>query len=108
MRHLASEVDGRECHFLGSFSKITPLIPGGCAWWRENQILQVNAHLLVPSRCPGKIGWASNFCSKGWSMGSKIRRSQKVSKIVENTSNSDRKLDFRDLGVACALIVNSI
>ena len=71
VRQFASEVDGRECHFLGGFSKISLAIPDGFAWWRENQILQVKAHPLVSTRCPGKLGLAFNFCSKGWPMPSK-------------------------------------
>ena len=71
VRQFASEVDGRECHFLGGFSKISLAIPDGFAWWRENQILQVKAHPLVSTRCPGKIVLASNFASEGWPMPSK-------------------------------------
>ena len=61
MRQFASEVDGRECHFLGGFSKISLAIPDRFAWWRENQILQVEAHLVVPFPRPGKFVEALNL-----------------------------------------------
>ena len=85
VRQFASEVDGRECHFLNGFSKISLAIPDGFAWWRENQILQVKAHLLVSTRGPGKIVFASNFASEGWSMPSKISRSLRTTTMTKNT-----------------------
>ena len=91
MRQFASEVDGRECHFLGGFSKISLAIPDGFAWWRENQILQVKAHPLVSTRCPGKIVLASNFASEGWSMPSKISRSLRITTMMKNTTDWHRK-----------------
>ena len=91
MHQFASEVDGRECHFLGGFSKISLAIPDGFAWWRENQILQVKAHLLVSTRCPGKIVLASKFAFQGWSMPSKISRSLRITTMMKNTTDWHRK-----------------
>ena len=91
MRQFASEVDGRECHFLGGFSKISLAIPDGFAWWRENQILQVKAHPLVSTRCLGKLVLPSNFASEGWSMPSKISRSLRITTMMKNTKDWHRK-----------------
>ena len=91
MRQFASEVDERECHFLGVFSKIFLAIPDGFVWWRENQILPVKAHLLVSTMCPGKIVLASNFAPEGWFMPSKISRSLRITTMMKNTKDLHRK-----------------
>ena len=97
--HFASEVDGRECRFLGVFLKITLWIPRSFWWWRENQILQVKAHRLVSTRCPRKIYLVSNFCSKGLPMPSKSPRSLRTIRMMNNTKDLYRKWSFRSSGV---------
>ena len=61
MRQLWSEVLIIAVWQKWSFSKISLAIPDGFAWWRENQILQVEAHLVVPFLRPGKIVQAFNL-----------------------------------------------
>ena len=66
-RHKAEDLVRAVSHF-GCFSKIArdPMVR--LRWWRTNQILQVQAHLLVPTRGLGKFVLAFNFVSKVFAM----------------------------------------
>ena len=78
-RHAIEDLVRTVAHF-GSFSMISRDPSVRFWWWRTNQILQGQAHPLVPSRCPGKIVLASNFGSKVFSMPCKMFSSQKSQK----------------------------
>ena len=87
-RHKVEDLVRAVSHF-GCFSKIArdPMVR--LRWWRTNQILQVQAHLLVPTRGPGKFVLASNFGSKVFSMPLQMFSSH------ENRENRQKSMKLR-------------